>query len=205
MTQKIRRSLVADENTFKKIKLLSAITGQTQGETLGNAIDIAINQLKEFTGHTDMETNQHKPLITRIEQLEQPINWTHVSLYENLSENFIRTHQDKVDWNAILEGNRFSESFLIEFQDRLDWTDITMNQVLSEQFMEKFQDKIDWKFIASTQKLSESFIRKFQDKLDWDDIKYHQILSDDFKQEFREKLEQCSDSILDLKTFFASI
>ena len=79
-----------------------------------------------------MNTNQHKSQITHIAQLTTPINWTMVSFYENLSENFIREHYDKVDWDALLEGHRFTEEFLTEFKNRFDWLDISCTQVLSE-------------------------------------------------------------------------
>jgi hypothetical protein len=60
-----------------------------------------------------------------------------MSIYQKLSENFIREFKDKVSWN---------------------W--ICVYQVLSEDFIEEFKHRIYWNLIYNGQKLSEDFILK---------------------------------------------
>ncbi len=45
----------------------------------------------------------------------------YISIYQKLSENFIREFQDKVDWNYISNYQKLSENFIREFQDKVDW------------------------------------------------------------------------------------
>ena len=43
----------------------------------------------------------------------------------NLSEDFIREFQDKVDWDCISKYQNLSEDFIREFQDKVDWQEIS--------------------------------------------------------------------------------
>ena len=108
------------------------------------------------------------------------INWTYISIYQKLSEEFIEKFQYKVDWLVISCCQKLSESFIEKYQDRVDWYDISMYQKLSEEFIEKFQDKVYWNNISMYQKLSEEFIEKYKDRLSWYRISQYQKLSDEF-------------------------
>jgi len=114
--------------------------------------------------------------------------WTIVSKFRSLSDDFIKKYQDKLDWIGISSNQILSESFIREFQDKVDWSYISTDQKLSEDFIREFKDKLDWYWISYKQKLSESFIREFQDKVDWDDISRYQKLSEDFIKEFKHKV-----------------
>ena len=66
-------------------------------------------------------------LIKKLEeQYKKPISefdeygWTYISIYEELSEDFIREYQDKVDWYFISSHQNLSEDFIREFQDKVD-------------------------------------------------------------------------------------
>ena len=48
------------------------------------------------------------------------VNWGYVSIYQKLSENFIREFQDKIDWNYISEHQKLSEKFIREFKNKED-------------------------------------------------------------------------------------
>jgi len=61
-----------------------------------------------------------------------------------------------------------SENFIREFQDKLDWSFICQDQRLSEEFIIEFKDKVNWKFVSGYQKLSLKFIKDNIDKLDID-------------------------------------
>ena len=71
-----------------------------------------------------------------------------------------------IDWNSI-STEQLSEDFIRKFQDKVDWSLISACQTLSESFIREFQDKVDWNCISSCQVLSENFIREFEDKVDW--------------------------------------
>jgi len=45
-------------------------------------------------------------------------DWSEISLFEELSEDFIREFQDKVNWGYISYHN-YSEDFIREFMDKI--------------------------------------------------------------------------------------
>jgi hypothetical protein len=44
-----------------------------------------------------------------------------ISYNQELSENFIRQFQDKVNWNMISFYQTLSEDFIRQFQDKVNW------------------------------------------------------------------------------------
>ena len=60
------------------------------------------------------------------------VNWGYISIYQKLSENFIREFQDKIDWYFILKYQELSEDFIREFKDKIDWLCILNYQNLPE-------------------------------------------------------------------------
>jgi len=59
-------------------------------------------------------------------------HWKRISMWQELSENFIREFQDKVDWDNISRKQKLSEPFIIEFKHRLNLEIIAKNHKLSE-------------------------------------------------------------------------
>lgn len=144
-------------------------------------------------------------------------DWSIISEYKKLSEDFIAKFSDLVDWTKVSEYQTLSESFIERFADRVNWREISVHQQLSDAFTTKFYDKLDinrvienscnisedfirdnidnmteysWMTISYSRNLSEEFIREFQDKLDWDNIFDNQDLSEEFRKEFSYKLEE---------------
>ena len=116
------------------------------------------------------------------------INWFAVSIYQNLSEDFIREFKDKIDWPSISIYQRLSEGLICDFKDKVN----SIYQKLSENFIREFHDMVDWFDISKYQKLSEDFIREFKDDVDWGCISKHQKLSEDFIREFKGNLDMDS-------------
>ena len=112
--------------------------------------------------------------------------------YEELSEDFIREHQDKVFWPNVFKCKQLSENFIRDFIDKADWYYISKYQRLSEGFIREFRDKVDWIWISACQNLSENFIREFRDKVEWLYISESQILSENFIREFQDKVDWIS-------------
>ena len=98
------------------------------------------------------------------------------------------------NWIYIYYGTcELSEDFIREFQDKLNWGNISYCQKLSENFIREFQHKVDWEYISLGQKISEDFVREFKYKIHWHNIcrNYHLAdeLSEEFFKEFRDKLD----------------
>jgi len=115
-------------------------------------------------------------------------DWTRVSQYQYLTEDFIRKFKDYVDWLYISKTQKLSEDFIREFEDKIRWFYISRTQTLSEPFIREFKDKVNWFYISKFQKLSEDFIREFKDYVDWNNISYYQILSESLIREFKDKV-----------------
>ena len=61
--------------------------------------------------------NNQKILLKFIKTNDN-VNWGYISIYQKLSENFIREFQDKVDWYYISEYQKLSEKFKSEFKEK---------------------------------------------------------------------------------------
>ena len=55
-----------------------------------------------------------------IEEFEDKVDWTNISKYQKLSEQFIREFKDKVYWPRISQFQKLSLSFIREFKDKVD-------------------------------------------------------------------------------------
>ena len=125
-----------------------------------------------------------------IREFQDKLDWSNISYYQKLSESIIREFKDKVNWFYITFYQILSESFIIEFLDYVNWQNISQNQKLSEELIREFKDQVNWYWISSFQKLSEEFIREFQDKVEWSRISSYQKLSESFIREFKDKLDK---------------
>ena len=125
-----------------------------------------------------------------IREFQDKLDWSNISYYQKLSESIIREFKDKVNWFYITFYQILSESFIIEFKDKVNWQNISQNQKLSEELIREFKDQVNWYWISSFQKLSEEFIREFQDKVEWSRISSYQKLSESFIREFKDKLDK---------------
>ena len=89
------------------------------------------------------------------------------------------------DWR-FYSNNNLSEEFIKEFQNKVEWDYISIYQNLSEDFIRNekpFISPMNWTYISEYQKLSENFIREFKNNVNWEYISKYQTLSEDFKKE----------------------
>lgn len=123
--------------------------------------------------------------------MERTIECKKISLFQNLSEEFIDKYKDDLDWSFVLQKSQLSSDFLEKHLEYIDWNQIHKQKHLSEYFIESYY--IPKKGIKSTLvyfKLSESFIRKLLTTVDvlkirdfmWLVIKYQKV-----SEEFIEK------------------
>jgi hypothetical protein len=115
--------------------------------------------------------------------------WAYISLYQILSEDFIREFKDRVSWYWISRCQKLSENFIREFKNEVTWSILSESQTLSEAIIREFKDKVDWYCVSEHQKLSEEFIREFKDQVEWIPISKYQKLSEDFIKEFKDQVD----------------
>jgi len=154
-----------------------------------------------------------------IKNMVKKIDWGRISMYQELSEEFMHEFQDYLDWGFISEYQSLSEKFMEEHQDkiywchlhsnmseefieklehRISWYNVSRYQNLSEKFIEKHADKVNWEYISVFQKLSEEFIEKFQNMVIWEYVAKHQKLSEKFIEKFEDRMS-CIDVVFHQK------
>ena len=132
-----------------------------------------------------MNVSQYQQLsLDFIKEFQNKVNWESISSRQKMSEEFLKEFKHKIYWDKISIFQKLSENFIREFQDEVSWNCVSKYQKLSENFIRESQDKIDWTYISKYQKLSENFIREFKDKVNWYYISEYQQLSEDFLKEF---------------------
>ena len=89
---------------------------------------------------------------------------------------------DQINWTCISTYQSLSEEFIREFRDKVDWVYISMSQSLSEDFIREFRDKVNWTCISMCQSLSEDLMKEF---LSPDQIQFHHTIHDDPGEESR--------------------
>lgn len=115
------------------------------------------------------------------------MDWVAISNQENLSEDFIREHKDKVNWHSISLQKGLSEAFIEEHMELLDWRLVSMSQTLSESFIIKHKKHVQWETISYYQQLSEPFIIKHFKELDFLNILHRQKLSESFIENYQHR------------------
>ena len=115
--------------------------------------------------------------------------WRILIIEHNLSDDFIREHQHRINWGALSSRAKLSEDLIREFKHKVDWESISYDQQLSESFIREFQEKLNWSYISARQSLSESFIGEFQYKVNWSEISLEQTLSEDFIRKFQDNVD----------------
>lgn len=90
-------------------------------------------------------------------------NWLAISVYPNLTEEFIREFSNELDWFYISE-HELSESFIKEFSHKVNWNKIWRYQSnLSNSFIIEFRNHIEWNYLYEYHNISnslESYIKK---------------------------------------------
>jgi hypothetical protein len=133
-----------------------------------------IQECINFSGKINIELEkQYYILMEKYGDLENR------NLYrrDNLSIEFIRKFEDKLDWNQLKylfrKHNLNIIEFIREFSDKLDWMVITYYLELYKfnniEFLREFQDKLNWEIISRKLKAYKlntiEIITEFKDKL----------------------------------------
>lgn len=93
--------------------------------------------------------------------------WKKVSgfQYEQISEEFIREWNDKLNWMLLSFHYTFSYEFLREFKDKLDWRPICSHYKINNDFLREFFNYINWHFVARFQEFDFDFVKKWETEL----------------------------------------
>ena len=87
-----------------------------------------------------------------------------VNLYSNLSEEFIKKYEDKINFEILQICQILSEEFIKSRIDKINLNYIIMYQTLSEEFIEKYIPDYLYNSVVIYQLVSERFAEKHQTK-----------------------------------------
>ena len=67
------------------------------------------------------------------------LNWSEISSYNNLPENFIEKYKDKIDWFYISRDQKLSNKFISKYINKLDLNILNtiQNENIDQEFVEK--------------------------------------------------------------------
>lgn len=55
---------------------------------------------------------------------------------------YLRDHKNEVDWYNVSMFANLSEEFILEFYDNLKWVNILFNETLTDELYDKFQKEL---------------------------------------------------------------
>jgi hypothetical protein len=146
---------------------------------------------KEFIAqHIDKITKKEKKLKQKTKK-ENEINDSFEDGIWFLQREFPKEFY-KLDWSTISCYKKLSEEFIEKYADQLNWNQISTHQRLSEHMLRKYIDKINFKSIGITHinRLSLDFIFENRYNLNVAFIKTNKKFTcPDYKVSYSEKLE----------------
>lgn len=97
----------------------------------------------------------HESIIEHFIYKMEPFSWKNVAYFSQLSENFIRKYEDKLDTLALFSSQQMSEQLIEhlltkvtnEFDIYEVWSKIALNQNLSIEFIKKYEDKLNLNYM----------------------------------------------------------
>lgn len=112
-----------------------------------------------------------------------------------LSEEFIKTWDAKLNWKYLLAKQRFPVEVLVARMCMCagraaeDFaTAISRQKGLDTEFIDEYAEKLDWYELCEHQELPEWLLRKHLKRLNWGQVSAYQRLSSGFIAEFRDRL-----------------
>ncbi len=113
--------------------------------------------------------NKSVTLEDVIKDSPDKVDWKFISIYQDLSESFIRKFSDRVDWYCISRYLKLSESFIREFDNKLNWDCLIRNRhsIIPEDLIIEHKNEINWNNCndVNMDNFSKSFMEKYADEL----------------------------------------
>lgn len=100
--------------------------------SVSNYFKLNDNDIKDLIDDCDDNNNDYS------KKTKFAINWSTISLREDLSIDFIRKFKDYLVWSYLSVNCDFTEDQLVEFFDYIDWEKAVMCQNYSDDFKEKY-------------------------------------------------------------------
>lgn len=157
-----------NDNGFKKI------IGENYKKWKNVTICI-LNNLKEYAkfflrdyksfldwDHISINYNMSEELIKDFKYF---VNWNLISMYQKLTRGVIDDNKELLKWPLISEYQKLDPDLIFEYRDMLDWDRISINQEMPEDLIIRCSDYVNWKYIFSFQNLSNSFKNKYNYKI----------------------------------------
>lgn len=98
------------------------------------------------------------------------INWDKLSIYKNMSVDFMREFKDNLNWELVnMYGHSIDESLIEELvaENKITWVEISEYQYdMSEDFIRKHWNDLEKYWLAENYVFSNSFMREFKDYFD---------------------------------------
>ena len=135
-----------------------------------------------------------RKLYCSVEEFKDKVDWNNISIYQKLSEDFIREFKNKVDWYSISAYQKLSEDFIREFKNKVDikrQKEIHKEKSLAQKtkeikaYAKKHNLKIDKKYLYAFREHDKNGSGVFNKTLTYEKGKYYR----DWHCDMRENLE----------------
>lgn len=108
------------------------------------------------------EQNEKKVMVMTEKYMEEhldELDWDEVSLYQQMSVDFITKHQKNINFTNLSVNPYITFEILDAFSNKISWPSISINgKVLSESLMYNYRNKLEWPLVLSHQQLNLKFL-----------------------------------------------
>jgi hypothetical protein len=123
--------------------------------------------------------------------------WSIISQYQELNEEFIRKWSYEVDWNLVSEHQILSKKIIFDYNDQINWLHLLESENYKDfEIIETAMDNINWLKSSSTGSLSDNFIMKYGYELYWFELLNSQLVSEDCINFYIDELNEFSWEVL---------
>ena len=119
------------------------------------------------------------------------VEWSIISRYQKLSEDFMNKYKSKLDWYWISQEQFMTLEFIADNINLINWkvipTNFNISYLLNDGFVVLFKDKPIWENIGHMEKVTEDCLNLFYDNIPetaWIDIFENKKLSLDFIEKY---------------------
>ena len=80
---------------------------------------------------------KEEELNCSVEEFEDKIDWKYISIYQILSEDFIKEFKDKVNWYCISCYQTLSEEFIYNMRNYINIDYCLRNNLITQEYIDK--------------------------------------------------------------------
>lgn len=109
----------------------------------------------------------HESIIEHFIYKMDSISWRNVEFFSQLSENFIKKYEEKLDIVSLFTAQQMSENLITYFLEKTKdettlydiWSKISLNQCLSFEFINKYKDKLNLVFMIRNPRIKRKYLK----------------------------------------------